>query len=310
MPARYRVRVMSQRPAVSLAAAIVAGGLALTACGSGDNRPSGVATNPTVAASGEPAGSTTSPGTQTSGARTVLSPIGINIRNADAPAATQVGTAAQGALLTVLDHSDRNGGWYKVRGQSTVGWITADPDLTAPGHFSTYSTDSPQFSFSALYPDGWTFANEPGDVIFKPQSGDEAVVVRPGPSLAALGASGRAGYSAQTQTDEVVCGITGTVVGYDREGSASAAPQPSSPPAGGPPVVAAAALAHLAQLRLRVDATHAYELDYNYDVPDHVQTFRNFYHSMTFPVAQCLGPAAATPAPAAPATPRNPNAPL
>jgi hypothetical protein len=234
----------------------------------------------------------------------VLSPIGLNLRSAGAPTANPVGTAARGTLLTVLDHSDANGGWYKVMGQTTTGWITADPDLTAPGHFSNFQSD--QFAFSALYPDQWTFANEPADVIFKPQSGPQAILVRPAPALPALGPSGRAGYAAVTQSDQVICGVTGTLVGYDRQGGgSSASPAPGSAPAspspagsGVPAPVQAPELAHFAQMRLRLDATHFLELDYNYDAVDQLQTFGNFYNSVTFPFPQCTGPV--TPAPVVP----------
>ncbi|MFN2569390.1 MAG: SH3 domain-containing protein [Candidatus Dormibacteria bacterium] len=300
-------------------------GAAMSGCGASD-RPTGVATNPPPGEN-QPDGSSgggTAAGVQTSGTRTVLSPIGLNIRGEDAPTAAPVGTAGRGTLLTIIGHSDRNGGWYRIRGQTTTGWISADPDLSAPGHFSMF--DSDQLSFSALYPDQWSFANEPGDVVFKPQSGPQAIVVRPAGSVALLGPAGRAGYSAATQAEVVVCGTTGNVVGYDRQGSGSpasatapatgtggasgqAAPAPAAPgeiPSAAPPVVSAPPLAHFAQLRLRLDAAHALELDYNYDAADQLQAFKNFYNSVTVPFPQCMQTASPEPTPPA----RAPGAPL
>jgi len=288
-------------------------GALLSSCG-GEGRPTGVATNPSSGdRSGSTTGSPSSGSIQTSGARTVLSPIGLNIRSDSAPTAPPLGTAGRGTLLTVIDHTERNGGWYKVKGETTTGWITADPDLTAPGHFSNFESD--QLAFNALYPDQWTFVNEPGDVVFKPQSGPQAILVRPAGSLTLLGPAGRAGYAAATQADVVVCGTTGSVVGYDRQGNgsgpspAAGRPAPSGAPpvaSGVPPVVSAPPLAHFSQLRLKLDATHALEVDYNYDAPDQFQAFKNFFFSVTFPFPQCMQTASPEPS----AAPRAPGAPL
>ncbi|HLI74701.1 MAG TPA: SH3 domain-containing protein, partial [Acidimicrobiales bacterium] len=61
----------------------------------------------TTSSSSGAASSTTAAG----GVRTVLSPIGLNIRSQPSSSASVVRTAAQGAVLTVLAHTDQGGGW-------------------------------------------------------------------------------------------------------------------------------------------------------------------------------------------------------
>ncbi|HET7524146.1 MAG TPA: SH3 domain-containing protein, partial [Acidimicrobiales bacterium] len=96
--------------------------------------------------------SSTAPGPQTSGSRTVLNPTGLNVRGAPSVSAPVVGSAAQGTVLTVLGYTASGGGWFKVKGATVTGWITAQPSLSAPGEFHTYSSSA----FSALYPADWS----------------------------------------------------------------------------------------------------------------------------------------------------------
>src|SRR5258708_40287660 len=105
--------------------------LLLAACGPTTPSRNGVATNPAnlpnggALVSGSP-GASASSGAQTSGVRTVLAPLGLNLRSADSSQSQVLGTVAQGTLLNVVGHSDSNGGWYHVKGDTTSGWITAN----------------------------------------------------------------------------------------------------------------------------------------------------------------------------------------
>src|ERR1700689_5135239 len=81
-----------------------------------------------------PSTTTTSvPGVQTTGPRTVLSPIGLHVRAGPSTAAKILGTAAEGVVLDVLGHTSQGGGWFKVKGATVTGWITASATLSAPG---------------------------------------------------------------------------------------------------------------------------------------------------------------------------------
>jgi uncharacterized protein YgiM (DUF1202 family) len=246
----------------------------LAACGAG-GAPTGVATNPVAPGSGVPATASPSP-SALSGVRTVLSPLGLNIHITPALTAKVLGTAAQGAELTVVDHSDQNGGWFKVQGQTVTGWITADPSLTAPGSFTTYQ--SSDRGFNALYPQDWTFDASTTAVIFRPQNGPQTIVVRGGAKTSDFGAAGAAGYVGAGQQTVVVCGVTGDLNLFTHSGAVTATPAPGS----------AGPLARLAQIRLRLDATHALGLDFNYSAAPDLDIFAAFYNSMTFPFPLCM----------------------
>src|SRR5438552_1531766 len=81
---------------------------------------------------------TASTSVQTGGVRTVLSPLGLNLRASASTSAQILGTAAQGTVLTVSDFKAADSGWYKVQGATVTGWISADASLSAPGHFTAY----------------------------------------------------------------------------------------------------------------------------------------------------------------------------
>ncbi len=250
----------------------------LAACGDSGS-PTGIATNPPVSGGASPA-ATVGPSQGTaSGVRTVLSPLGLNIRQSAAVTSTRLGTAAQGAVLQVVGHSDQNGGWYQVQGQTVSGWVTADPTLTAPGQFTQYQSQDRQFS--AYYPQNWTFVESTTEVIFHPATGDQTIVARNGAHVADFGAGGGAGYNATSQEAVVVCGVTGNLDEYTRVGAPPPTPAPGTP---GP-------LALLAQIRLRLDASHALALDFNYNSAADLDAFSAFYNSMTFPFPQCQLPA-------------------
>jgi uncharacterized protein YgiM (DUF1202 family) len=263
----------------------VLAGVALAGCGNTTTPPTGVATNPPVSGAGSAAASPTPSVPTASGVRTVLSPLGLNIRSAAAVTSSRLGTAAEGAVLNVVGHTDQNGGWYQVQGQTVSGWITADPTLTAPGQFTQYQSQARQFS--ALYPQDWTFAETTDSVIIHPISGAQTIVVRNGTHVADFGAAGGAGFIGSGQQTVVVCGVTGDLNEYVHSGAAPPTPAPGT----------AGPLAFLAQIRLRLDATHALALDFNYSAATDLDVFSAFYNSMTFPFPQCQQPAPATPSP-------------
>lgn len=276
---RYGGQAMRTRWFCALFATVV-----LAACGDSGS-PTGIATNPPVQG-----GVTTSPGASpsaaaASGTRTVLSPLGLNIRQSASVTSTRLGTAAQGAVLQVTGHTTQNGGWYQVQGQTVSGWITADPTLTAAGQFTQYQSQDRQFS--ALYPQTWTFAESPASVVFHPSDGDQSIVARNGAQTSDFGSGGAAGFNATGQETVIVCGVTANLNEYTHVGAPGATPAPGT----------AGPLALLAQIRLRLDATHALALDFNYNTAADLDVFNAFYNSMTFPFPQCQLPASPGPSP-------------
>lgn len=255
-----------------------------------------------LAACGESSGpSTSSSGASSSGAsgsatpqlagstRTVLSQLGLNMHSDPSRTASVVGVLGQGAQVTVLDYKSSDGGWFKVQGQSVTGWIVADPVLTAAGALTSYA--STVRAFSVLYPSSWTFAEEPNDTLFRPQnSGQQSMVVRTAANTAALGAPVPSGYNITFSNQEIVCGYTGQLVEYQLSGGSA----PASPNA---PGSSAKWLSHYALIRLTFDGAHAMELALNYDNKSDLQTFADFYNSISFPYPLCQAPQSPGPAP-------------
>jgi hypothetical protein len=239
---------------------------------------SGAAT--TVTSPGGPGSSTTvSIPIQASGPRTVLSPIGLNLRSQPSKTAPVAGTAAQGAVVTVLSHTDQGGGWYQVKGATVTGYITDNPALSADGKFAPY--DSTQHNFAALYPGNWTSTEvPPASVVFHPATGADSIVVTTAATAALLG-RGRAGYRQDSSSVVVVCGVTGDLVTYSQT-NANAAPATTRAPAGG-----AVVQRYLVQVHLTLDAQHALGLDANLADLAQVQTVKNVLYSLSFPFPQC-----------------------
>jgi Bacterial SH3 domain len=212
---------------------------------------------------------TTTPGVQTSGSRTVLSPIGVNVRAGPARAAKVLGTAAQGTVLTVLGHTDAAGGWYEVKGATVTGWMSAAPTLSGPGEFRQYTSGE----FNALYPAGWSAAGfPPANVVFKAGSGPNQIVVAAAPSVAKLPAAPQ-GYGEKSFTAVVVCGVTSDLVTYQPAAASGTTTAP-----------------YLAEVRLALDPKHALGISANLsDLSSQLQTFQQFLASVTFPVKQCTG---------------------
>jgi SH3 domain-containing protein len=271
-----------------------------TACsfgGGGGGSPTGVATNPADLPSGgalhnaspSPGGTPTA---QTSGVRTVLAPLGLNLRASASATAQVLGTVAQGTVLTVIGYDATGTGWYRVKGDTTAGWITANPQFSSPHHFSVYQ--SPQRGFNALYLEDWTFSENPNSVVFRPQtSGGQAIVVQNGANLDALGPAGRDGYTLVSTGSAEVFGVTGVLRTYNRTGTV-ASPGPDTPPP----------LTHLAEIRLTIDSSRAMRLDFAYDNAADLQEFTDFYNSVAFPPPATPGPSGSPGAsPAASPTP-------
>jgi hypothetical protein len=277
---------------------LLLGAALLAACGSTpDTGNAPVATNPADLPDGgalhsaTPGGSQ-SPGVQGSGVRTVLAPLGLNLRSAGASTAQLIATVAQGTVFTVVGYSADNGGWYHVKSDTQTGWITANPLFSSPHRFNLYQ--SPERGFSALYLESWTFTENPGSVVFRPESeGGQAIVVTTAAKLDDLGAPGRDGYTLASTDSAEVYGVTGVLRIYARTGTV-ASPGPDSPPP----------LAHLAEIRLAIDSSRAMRLDFGYDDSGQLDEFTDFYSSIAFP-APATPSASGSPgaSPAATATP-------
>jgi uncharacterized protein YgiM (DUF1202 family) len=239
--------------------------------------------SPTALASAS--GSASPQATSVGSVRTVLAPLGLNVRSQPSESGAVVGVASQGVTLTVLS-TNSDGSWIQVRGQTTTGWISGDASLSAPGLFTAYQ--SSQLGFAALYPQSWTFAQQQGAVVFRPQQGTTTAVVRIGASTGAFGAPGLAGFVATFSQQEVVCGYTGTLVEYQLA-------QGSSTPS--PPLAGITVRSRYAEIRLRFDASHAMELMYNYDAQSDLAVFADLYNSLTVPYPQCEAAPSAAPSP-------------
>ncbi len=234
---------------------------------------------PSTTVAPRPPTPTTLPGIQTSGVRTVLSPLGLNVRARASTSARVVGTAGWGTVLTVLGHTSTGGEWLEVRGATRTGWIDGNPTLSAPGEFSTYS--SSVHLFSALYPPTWTHKESPpASVIFSSPTGTDTIVATTAATAARL-PQGRAGYGESSTRTVLVCGVTGDLVTYTR-----AAPTPSPTTVRGTPTTDP----YLLQVRLTLDPHHALGFDGNLsDLGVPLLEFTNFLDSVSFPTPQCIG---------------------
>jgi hypothetical protein len=259
----------------------IAAVLLLAAGCSGAAKPASAPTTSTTTPSGPVPWSPTTTVIQTSGIRTVLSPIGINLRAQPSATAAIVGTAAQGATLTVLGHT---GGFYQVMGATVAsGYITDNPADTAAGKFVAYGTTGG--GFAALYPAGWTATGAaPASVVFSPPSGHDSIVITTATAVSALG-NAQSGYQQDTSTTEVVCGFTGQLVTYTQAHGAA----PTLPPTPGASVVSER---YLVQIDLTLDAQHAVGVVANLASLDQLASVEDVINSLSFPFPQCQGGAA------------------
>jgi Bacterial SH3 domain len=239
--------------------------------GGGHSAPPGPSTTTTSAPS------STAPGAQTTGVRTVLSPIGLNVRAQPDKTAKVLGTAAQGVVLTVLGHTDAAGGWYQVKGATVTGWISGDPSLSAAGEFSPYTSAQ----FSALYPATWSSSPSPfAIVVFRPSTGPDQISATAAPTVAQLPA-GRTGYGEVGSSQIVVCGVTSVLVTYQNAQATATTSSNSSVPVSTP---------YLGEVRIAVDPHHA--LGFYADLSGlgaPLDVFHSFLYSVTFASTQCTG---------------------
>ena len=291
--------------------------LVAAGCSGSTHPPTAATTIPTPAAATTTVASSTGPGTasttiaiQSSGPRTVLSPIGLNIRSAPAKTATVTGTAAQGAVLTVIGHTDQGGGWYQVKGTTVTGYISDNPALSAEGKFTAY--DSAAHNFTALYPETWAATEAPpASVVFHPQSGGDSIVVTTAATASAL-PHGHAGYRQDSDTVVVVCGVTGDLLLFEQtsavpatspgaattsRGAATTSPGGATTSPGG-----AVAERYLTQIHLALDAQHALGVEGHLADLAQLPAVQNFLHSIAFPFPQCEGGASPQTASTAPAS--------
>jgi hypothetical protein len=199
----------------------------------------------------------------------------VNVRAQPAKTAAVLATAAQGAVLTVLAHSDQAGGWFQVKGATVTGWITDSPMLSAQGKFTVYSGTG---QFGALYPATWSVAaTPPATVVFHAATGGETIVVTTAANVGLLGV-GRTGYRPSPSEQVVVCGVTSSLRTYTQTAPTTVT---TAAPGG------AAPQQYLAQVRLTLDAQHALGIDANLTDLSQLQTVRDFANSVTFPFPQC-----------------------
>ena len=209
-------------------------------------------------------------------------------------------------MLTVLGYTSSGGGWFKVKGATVTGWISAQPTLSAAGDYRFYSSSQ----FSALYPAAWTESAvsgstpaettsvpatsaptqsattalapaAPSSVVFRAASGAGDIVVTSADNISQL-PQGRTGYGRKSVSQLVACGITAGLVVFQQTGT----PSSTTSPAASVPE----SLTYLAEFRFAVDNQHA--LGLYADMPDlgpTLQIFQWFIASMTFTAPQCSG---------------------
>jgi hypothetical protein len=222
-----------------------------------------------------------------SGERTVLAQDGLRIHSGASLSDTALGTAVWGVSLRVTGYNSAGGGFYKVQGATTAGWISADPTLSASGNLDAVGFQDKSID-GVLYPQGWTFADDPGEIVFTPSSGTDlpTLVVRTAASLAALGSSGLAGYTEESTDDQLVaCGYTGVLTQYAAPSSATV--EPTTDAGGG----GVHLLSHFAQFRVEVTSAFWLDIEMNYSTADQLTAFDNAYNSIRFPFPACELPA-------------------
>jgi Bacterial SH3 domain len=128
-------------PLAARLAAVAVSLAAVAGCGQGAGAPSPSATSSPRASTTASPGASSSPAAAGT-AITILAPLGVKLRDTGSPAGTVLGSLGQGTVVTVVAHSDQNGGWYQVRGETQTGWITDDPAYTSPSPTPTASAPS------------------------------------------------------------------------------------------------------------------------------------------------------------------------
>jgi Bacterial SH3 domain len=216
---------------------------------------------------------TTRPASEARGPQTVLSPVGLNVRSGPSKSDKVVGTAAQGVALLRLGRTNKNGGWYEVSGATVIGWISAAPSLSAPGHFGYYGSTA----FNVLYPAGWTFSGKPNTGVgFRPPSTGEDVIITASTSVAKLPTTklpttGHATSISRYGLQQVVaCGVSGYLYTY-RTGSPHK---------------------FYADAAFSLGPGHALGLRATLTSLSQITTLLDFVNSISFPLPVCVGKAA------------------
>jgi hypothetical protein len=241
------------------------------------SRPTTVVTSPTPIPTPPLVGST----------RTVLSPLGLRIHSVPVlDSKNVIGGFSQGRIFTVLEYQSGGGGWFHVQGRTLAGWVVADPTLTAAGTFNSYSQAD---GVSALYPQTWGFQQESFGALFVPQQGTtESAVLEIASSVKSFGAAGLPGYAQSSSVPVLVCGYTATL-GYYAKQPSYTGPTPAPLPVARQPLYA--------EVRFKIDASHAMLIGFNYQNSSQLDVFSALYNSVAFPFPLCQAPAAATPKP-------------
>jgi hypothetical protein len=164
-----------------------------------------------------------------------------------------------------LGRTNKNGGWYEVSGATVIGWISADPSLSAPGRFGYYSSSA----FNVLFPAGWTTSGKPNTgVIFRPRSSIEEVVITASTSVAKLPTVAHTGSISQDGLQQVVaCGVSGYLYSY-RTGTPHK---------------------FYADGAFSLSAGHALGLKATLTSPSQISTVLDFVNSISFPLPICVG---------------------
>jgi hypothetical protein len=284
MPARARSLTRAGSPVMAVAAVALGCVVLLTACGGLPGTSPSPSGTPNIVRIPTP-----SPALQIVGTtRTVVSPLGLRVHSTPVlESSNVVGGFSQGRQFTVLQYQSGGGGWYRVQGQTLGGWIVADTTLTAAGAFNTFAEAD---GFTALYPQDWGFQNESFGTLFVPQQGTgQSILLEIANSLKSFGAEGLPGYTESTSSATLVCGYTGTLTYYAKSASSTGATPPPLPVARQP---------LYAEVRFRIDSSHAVLIGFNYQNSSQLDVFAALYNSLAFPFPLCEASAAtATPKP-------------
>lgn len=290
--------------AAGLAACLLGAGCGGTASSSGGG-PLPLVTAPLDTGGGSPGPSASPAATATAGFAgpgaqlTILATLGLNLRATPSTSGAVLGSLGQGSVVTVVSHQT---GWYQVKGTTTTGWITDNPDFSSPRHFQSY--DSLARGFSLLYPDTWAFVENPnGPLQLRPQNGPQVMTITTAPTVDALGQPGRPGYGATGGDTVEVYGITGVLRTYDR--GAGGVPATSEPLGSATATststvttsTATAEVGHLAEIRLQVRPAYAIRIDFDYASAVDLAVFHDILNSVVLLVATTTPTPGASPSP-------------
>ena len=221
-------------------------------------------------------GATTTTTPPSNGTRTVVYPLGIDMRAGPSTSAKVLGTLVRGAEVTVNSYNPASGGWLNVKGVSVTGWISANQQLTAPGTFYPFASASG--SFSTLYPTTWSAtATSSGGAVLRSASGTETVSFSTGASVSALPPL-PAGFQPLSSQQLLVCGVTGHLLAYTRGSTTTTSVAPQGQAVTEP---------YLAVIDLAIDKAHALGIQANLTSLSQISTVISIASSVTFPAKVC-----------------------